>query len=258
MYETISVGGNHTLFLKNGEMYSAGRNHTKQCGFEDGTYYSVPTIIPSYAEESFTVDNVSVDYNNNKLVISGTFAFGDADAQVYIGDDYRNPSKLNYPTCVSITTVNNSYSVECALNELKDGINYGWIKVEEYPYKCYFSFDYDASQNAVTATSTVSVTAGMPYIFSLNAANITNIKNKIFTVSYDKSMLSLNDACTQTWKKDNTVGIIADTDIEVLSLSDSEIKFRTSKEQTTVSGIINMIKFDILKDGDTKITVTVE
>ena len=159
---------------------------------------------------------------------------------------------------MSLTPVNNSYSVECALNELKDGTNYGWIKVAGYPYRRYFSFDYDASQNAITGTSTVSVTAGMPYIFSVNAANITNIKNKVFTVSYDKSMLSLNDACAQTWKKDNTVGTIADTDIEVLSLSDSEIKFRTSKEQTTVSGIINMIKFNGLKNGDTKITVTVE
>ncbi len=262
VYEAVSVGGLHTLFLKNDEVYSAGWNGKKQSGFENGVGYSVPTLIPSYAKESFTVDDVSFDYGKNKLIISGTFEFGNEFGReygdVYVGYDYRNPFPSVYPTGVSFTLVNKSYSVECDLNELKDGTNYGWIKVDGYPCRRYFSFDYDASQNTITGTSTVSVTAGMPYIFSVNAANITNIKNKVFTVSYDKSMLLLNDVCAQTWKKDNMVGTIADTDIEVLSLSDSEIKFRTSKEQTTVSGIINMIKFDSLKDGDTKITVTVE
>lgn len=258
VYEAISVGGNHTLFLKNGELYSAGRNHAKQCGFEEGTFYSVPTIIPSYAKESFTVDNIAIDNTNNKLIIRGMFAFGSAYAQVYVGEDYKNMSPLHSTTGVFITPLDNLYSVEYTLKDPKDGINYGWIKVNGYPYKLYFSFNYDSKLNVITGTSTVSITKEMPYIFSINVDNILNIKSKIFTVKYDKSMLSLNDVCAQTFAKDNTVGAIDDTDIEVLNLTDSEIKFRTNKEQSIVSGIVDMIKFDCVKDGDTEITVTIE
>ena len=51
--------------------------------------------------------------------------------------------------------------------------------------------------------------------------NIENIKNKIFVVDYDNSKLSLNDVCAQTWKKDLSTGTIADTDITLISASDS-------------------------------------
>ncbi len=88
--------------------------------------------------------------------------------------------------------------------------------------------------------------------------SIDNIQDKVFTVSYDDSKLSLDDVCAQTWDKNPTVGDIDDTDITLLSKSSSQIQFKVNKSLSSTSGTINLIRFKALSSGTTKITITVQ
>ena len=53
-----------------------------------------------------------------------------------------------------------------------------------------------------------------------------------------------------------STGTIADTDITLISASDSQIRFKVYKPQEFLSGTINLIKFDALSNCTTKIKVT--
>ena len=256
VYDAVSVGGNHTLFLKDGEVYSAGRNTFKQCGFEDTQRtYTVPTVIPSYTKDYFTVDEIRVDYKNSKITLSGKGQEID-NLRVYIGDDYMNPnSKYESRWTWQIDRFDGEYSAAFAWEGLKEGRNYGWVEGNEGLYKVYFSFNYNPSDNEIVNTLNVSVIKDTPYTFAVNVQDVSDIDQKVFTVNYDKSILALEDICAQTWINNTSIGQVADAGIDILSVSDSEVQFKTNKMLSPISGTINLIKFNALQDGDTNITI---
>ena len=85
-----------------------------------------------------------------------------------------------------------------------------------------------------------------------------NIQNKIFTVNFDNSKLSLVDACSKTWCNDFSIGDVADTDIRILAVTSSSVKFKVNKTESPVSGCVRLIKFTALASGATTITITTE
>ncbi|NDO18108.1 S8 family serine peptidase [Lachnospiraceae bacterium MD329] len=254
-YTAVSTGGNHTLFLNDNGLYAAGRNQCKQCGFSNTEInYLSPTLIPEFASDAFSLDSIYVD--NGMLTLSGICKFGDASASIYIGDDYLYAeTSIYYAQYLDISTTNNSYTVSYTPNSLKTGLNKGWIKLYDFPYKIYFSFYYEPSGD--TVINEINIQKGDQYIVAVNA-NIANIHDKVFTVTYDNSKLSLDDICAQTWKKDKIIGNITDTDITLLSKSNSQIQFKVNKPLSSISGTINLIGFKALTNGTTKITVTAQ
>lgn len=59
-------------------------------------------------------------------------------------------------------------------------------------------------------------------------------------------------------KKDVSVGGVDETDINILSVSASQIKFKTNKSQANISGIINMLRFNAVANGSTILKITAE
>lgn len=255
-YNAVSTGGNHTLFLNENGLYAAGRNQHRQCGFNNvDTNYLSPTLIPEFARDAFSLNSINVD--NDKLVLNGIWKFGDTDAHIYIGDiDLYDKTSLDYcEEWVNIKVIDNNYTVNYPLKTLKTGLNKGWIRLREYPYTIYFSFYYNPSDN--TVIDEVNIQQENLYVLAVNTS-IDNIQDKVFTVSYDDSKLSLDDVCAQTWDKNPTVGDIDDTDITLLSKSSSQIQFKVNKSLSSTSGTINLIRFKALSSGTTKITITVQ
>ena len=102
----------------------------------------------------------------------------------------------------------------------------------------------------------MNVVSGETYFLAVTASDMGNIQNKVFTIDFDGSKLALEDVCAQTWKQDIDVGGAEDTDINILSISDSQIKFKANKALTPITGTVNIIKFKALTNGEITITVT--
>ena len=247
-YEAVSVGGSHTLFLCDGELYSAGRNHKNQCGFQDTEINSTtPKLIPSYSKNALTIDDIIVDYDNDKLIISGNWPFGNVDIRGYIEDKY---------IYTHINPDNNIYTLEFKLSQFKEGENHGWFSIQNYPYKLDFTFNYAGSQGEMTSTFTKLITEGSTCTLAVDIFDVQNIQNKVFTLDYDSSKLAVDDICAQTWLKDISVGDVQDTDVEIISATDSQIKFKIKRSQSPLSGTINMIRFRAVANGSATVTVT--
>lgn len=256
-YLAVSTGGSHTLFLKENGLYSAGRNHMKQCGFENTSVnYIEPTLIQSLSDNAFTVDNVEVNYITNKLIISGRCDYDDTTGRVYVGSSYALPASNSSSSSVNLNKSDGTYTAEYPLSSTTGGTYNGWISLTDYSCKIYFSFEYSTVDNS--EETTVTITNGTPYIYAVTVSDMENIQNKIFTVNFDNSKLSLVDACAQTWGNDVSIGDVADTDIRILAVTSSSVKFKVNKTQSPVSGCVNLIKFNALTSGTTTITVTTE
>ncbi len=111
-------------------------------------------------------------------------------------------------------------------------------------------------EDNLTQEKKMNVESGETYLLAVTASNIGNISNMVFTIDFDGSKLALEDACAQTWKQDISVGEAEDTDINILSISDSQIKFKTNKTLIPITGTVNIIKFTALINGEITITVT--
>ena len=252
-YTAVSTGGSHTLFLGDEGIYSAGRNQHKQCGFEDADgIYLTPTLISSFSKDAFKVTNVYVDNTNNKLVVEGTSnLYSSIDARIIIGYTYLYAN----------STVDNNgiYHLEYDISSLSKG-RYSFIfeMYHEYPYKLRHSFSYNPLSDNVAAEYSFNIEKDKQYILGVNVENIENIKDKTFTVTVDSEFLTLDDVCAQTTKKDVSVGGVDETDINILSVSASQIKFKTNKSQANISGIINMLRFNAVANGSTTLKITAE
>ena len=247
-YEAVSVGGSHTLFLSNGELYAAGRNHKNQCGFEStDVCYTEPTWIPVFSKTAFTIDDIILDYDNDKLIIMGDCLLGETSISGYVGGVHLY---------ADVIPENNQYELEFQLSKFNKGDSYGELEVDGYPYKVDIGFNYEDSQKEMTDSFTKDIINGSMYLIAIDVLGIQDIQNKIFTVDFDKAKLAVDDICAQTWLKDISVGYVQDTDIEIISATDSQIKFKIKRSQSPLSGTINMIRFRAVSNGSATITVT--
>lgn len=123
--------------------------------------------------------------------------------------------------------------------------------VEEFSSESYVDTEINGGQDC-------NIISGNTYIFAVDIVDMENIQNKIFTIDFDSSKLSLDDACAQTWKKDTAIGNIADTDITLLSNSNSQIQFKVNKPASPLLGTVNLIKFKAIATGTSKVTITVK
>ena len=264
--DKIVAGLDNSFFIKSDNtVYACGNNAYGQLG--NGTLNSSPDIA------QLSIDNV-VDISSNLSTIflkrDGT-AYGcgsNAYGQLGIGSIatvVRNIVQIP-GTYVAISTGGNHtlflksdglYSAgrnqkkQCGFENITNNYLIPTLIPE-------FAQNQDSSDSntELIEEKEINITTEEPYTIAISVTNIENIKNKIFVVDYDNSKLSLNDVCAQTWKKDLSTGTIADTDITLISASDSQIRFKVDKPQEFLSGTINLIKFDALSNCTTKIKVT--
>ena len=131
------------------------------------------------------------------------------------------------------------------------GLNYNY---EHTLYTIELSEREQYEGDPIIHEKKINIVSSETYLLAVTASNMENVQNKVFTVDFDGSKLSLEDACAQTWEKDITAGTIED--INILSISDSQIKFKINKALASISGTVNIIKFKALTSGEITITVT--
>ncbi len=95
----------------------------------------------------------------------------------------------------------------------------------------------------------------------VNISDIPMLHEKVFTINYDSTCLELIDACAFTKAEELTTGMVAGTYIELLSVTDGQVKFRINKtfsDKVVTSGAINMMTFKNISSETAVVTSKVE
>lgn len=104
----------------------------------------------------------------------------------------------------------------------------------------------------------ISTINGQPAYLTMSASGIDTFTGKIFTITYDPSILQLTDAVGLTPQNDSTIGIAPFTNIEILSIENGRIIFlvnTTIPNGKTWSGDINIVKFIGLQTATSTVVV---
>ena len=111
---------------------------------------------------------------------------------------------------------------------------------------------------ALGGDTTLSLVKGQSYYLPLEGKNILSFEGALITLTYDSNVLRLNNAAAGlpgTYKK---VGPAGDK-LVIHSIADGEVVFSFKKEippGTDWSGLITLLKFESLSDGNTQISVS--
>ena len=263
--EKVIAGMDNSFFIKNDKtVYACGNNDYGQLG--DGTLNSRKSIS---AVEITDVSDISAGFSTLFLKTDGS-AYGcglNAFGELGIGNTTANVR--------NITKIPGSY------DEVSTGGHHSlFLGKDKYIYaagrnhrkQCGTS---DTAKNYLSPTEILAfeddlliydylsqekelnITSGNLYVFAVTVGNMIDIQNKIFTVSYDNTKLDVDDICAQTWKKDTSIGNVADTDITILSKTDSQVQFKVNNAKST-SGTVNLIRFKAISTGTASITVEVK
>lgn len=107
-----------------------------------------------------------------------------------------------------------------------------------------------------TMTYELDSVTGEEFDLVFSAADIQDIGQYTFTVSYDSGKLEVTDLCGITSKIDNSAGAVTGTDIQIVQFTPGTIVFKkTSSDQSyqAWSGIVDTIRFKALADGQTNV-----
>lgn len=92
------------------------------------------------------------------------------------------------------------------------------------------------------------------YQISFTATNVTSFSERMFTLTYDPDVLQPVDLCAYTFGSDTQVGVVAATNITIMSVSPGVIEFtyeKTIPNGIQWSGLLNVFKFKALKTQET-------
>ena len=108
---------------------------------------------------------------------------------------------------------------------------------------------------AIPATSTsISCTSDTIYNIIVSDYNIPSEGEKTYSLIYDVSVFSLEDACSFTYPRELSEGEINGTGITIISISPGNITFKISNDYNNLlSGIINSIKLNCIFNGNSTI-----
>lgn len=124
---------------------------------------------------------------------------------------------------------------------------------------------YDGKQNGAFNNKLFHATKESAYKIHIFATGIDNFSNKVFTINYDPSALSLVDLSAFTPGNDivSSNKYIKGTDILISGINTSTgiVKFKINRKLPPYSiweGDVNILKFKALKSCDTKVNVNIE
>lgn len=197
--------------------------------------------------------SATLDLSSSPLSVgmTGTVTTGE---NVWIDGSVRS---LNNNLINEDMTFTGSKSVDYTLPKL---MSYGSYNLD---FSCYENIPFVPGENqpeSLTDTYTYNITANEDFNFYINLKNITDLQNKVITISFDSSDLTLTDGYLFSDIKETSGGIIPGTGIEILSVSENSIAFSATNYPTVkraISGSISGIGFRALQDSDTSLTVTI-
>ena len=103
----------------------------------------------------------------------------------------------------------------------------------------------------------MSVTTGSYYNLFVNVNDVNTFTNRTITVTYDSAKMQLIDGCIFTPENNITVGSIAGTNVQIISVSSGELVFKVTYSIPSgkkISGPINVLKFKALANGYANVT----
>lgn len=92
----------------------------------------------------------------------------------------------------------------------------------------------------------------------IHSKNIVNNEDVVFHVTYNAEQLELVDAVGNTYEKELTVGEYGN--ITVINITDGSIRFKLNSPESDfgMNGIVNIIKFKVLKENTMQVNVSYE
>jgi len=260
--KTITAGERHNLAIKNDNtVWAWGNNQHGQLGDGSSTNHYVPVQILS-------LDNVKAVAagSQHSLVLKGdgtVWAFG-GNSEGQLGDTtYNNrtsPVKVSGLEKVILIAAsgNHSFAVK------NDGTLWAWgnneyaqqgrLKPTKSNIPVKLNFVMTLSPKPVKpAVSTINCTVGKEYNIPFVVQGLENVADKTFRFTYDPNLLLLVDLAAQTKPLEVTAGLIAGTDIEIISVNTSgEIIFKVHKTLPfgkSWTGTITIFKFKATATG---------
>lgn len=103
----------------------------------------------------------------------------------------------------------------------------------------------------------VSGNAGDEVLLNIFGSNIISLEDKEISVKYTSSEVEIIDLCKFTNAKECSVGVIDDTNVEILVAEEGEIRFKINKvipENKIFNGLLNTISFKKKNDLETEIS----
>lgn len=212
-----------------------------------------------YSESKMNCGNAIRNIVNNKVINVGIPAFVIPVDQNQCSKLFKDYSLLSIPDEMgTIIDVSSGDYYNLVLSENGTvwawGSNYygqlgdGHLLYVTTPIVSIRNGDHTASNNYL-----INCEADKIYTVIFTTDNI-NINECVFTVEYNFNDLEVIDLCGITYEKENTTGIIGETNISIIQLEPGVIKFSVDKtipSDKSWSGIVNSIKFRCIKASDT-------
>lgn len=112
--------------------------------------------------------------------------------------------------------------------------------------------------NANDGQILVDLHANSSYDFAFRANAVTDFTNLTYTLNYPKGDFELISACTEAGDIVKS-GIVEGTDVNITLIQDGKIQFEITKiPENAVSGVVNTIKLRALRNGKSKVELSVQ
>lgn len=129
-----------------------------------------------------------------------------------------------------------------------------------YRYTVYYSNaqvpEVNAPEGNTASKLRLPVQEGEEYEFYVKVTDLPSYDGCTFTVSYLPNTFTVSDLCTMTPPRDTQIGMIPNTNIEVLSVSDEKIQFKihdTIPEGEVCTGVVNVIRLRAQTTGSVQL-----
>lgn len=206
--------------------------------------WSVPIRIKTMAQNPATPGNITAAASSTSVLITWDRVTDAEEYEIQIDNQIIN------------TGISNKY------------LHGGLAPNTQYTYKVRsknrtgvspWSEGITAITNSTSQEFKVTGAIGEEKDLVVTAANIENFNGYIFTLTYNPDELEIVDLSSLTAKKDENVGNIVGTDIEVIQNQPGILQF---KKKTTIpqgqaySGVVNSIRFKLKTTNEVVITYT--
>lgn len=128
-----------------------------------------------------------------------------------------------------------------------------------------FEFDYiklstsNQQQSVSESEILIDVEEGRTHLVLISTSEVVLDAESIYTITYDDSLLSLEDACAFTFEKELQQGEIGEAGITIISVEPGKLRFKTiGSDNKYITGPINSLRFSGIDSGETFVSISIE
>ena len=129
---------------------------------------------------------------------------------------------------------------------------------KNYPYLRSLPRPDNFVESRIGKDIEITITVDQELTLAMTAEEITDMAGRTFTMTYDPAKLTLMDFAAQTRKPDISPGKVTGTDLEILSMANGVIQFKSTRSAapgTSFSGALTMVKFKAKTSGKSTLSL---